>query len=191
MVGDVIPGSPAAAAQLHKGDVILKFDGHDVKNFPTLRHLVSQAEVGKKIDLEISRNGKPIKVTTAIKEQPANYGMIGSVPQPDQPDQSQPPNDQGETNGPLAGIEVGELTPALVQQLDLPGNVRGVVVTKVDPSASNGELQQGDVIEEVNQQPVHSVSEFQKMVNALDPNENQVLSVCRHRTRSFVVVRPQ
>jgi serine protease Do len=191
VVDDVVPGSPAAAAQLQKGDVILKFDGHDVKNFPALRHLVSQAEVGKQIDLEINRNGKPMKVTMAIKEQPANYGVIGSVPQPDQPDQSQPPNEQDENNGPLEGVEVGELTPALVQQLGLPANVRGVVVTKVDPSTGNGELQRGDVIEEVNQQPIRSVSEFQKMVNALDPNENQVLSVCRHRTRSFVVVRPR
>ncbi|MGZ5538651.1 MAG: PDZ domain-containing protein, partial [Chthoniobacterales bacterium] len=65
--------------------------------------------------------------------------------------------------------------------------VRGVVVTKVnDPS---GELRKGDVIEEVNQQPVNSVEEYRKVVAALDPEGTHVLSVCRKRTRSFVVLR--
>ena len=47
------------------------------------------------------------------------------------------------------------------------------------------------VIEEINQQPITSVGEFKQIVNSLDPNETQVLSVCRHRTRSFVVLRPR
>jgi S1-C subfamily serine protease len=54
-----------------------------------------------------------------------------------------------------------------------------------------GELRAGDVIEEINQQPVTSVSEYKKIVSSLDPNGTQVLSVCRHRTRSFVVLRPR
>jgi S1-C subfamily serine protease len=52
-------------------------------------------------------------------------------------------------------------------------------------------LRAGDVIEEVNQQPVNSVSDYKKVVASLDPNGTQVLSVCRHRTRSFVVLRPR
>ena len=55
-----------------------------------------------------------------------------------------------------------------------------------DPS---GELRKGDVIEEVNQQPVTSVAEYRKVLASLDPNGTHVLSVCRRRTRSFVVLR--
>jgi serine protease Do len=88
-------------------------------------------------------------------------------------------------------LEVSDLTPETVRQLDLPNRVRGVVVTKIDPNSNNSELERGDVIEAVNQQPVTSVSEFKKIVNSLDPNQTHVLSVCRHRTRSFVVVRPR
>src|ERR1700682_5968055 len=69
IVDDVVPGSPAAQAQLQKGDVIQKFDGHDVKSFPELRSLVSQVELNKNVELEVLRNGKPMKVTAAIKEQ--------------------------------------------------------------------------------------------------------------------------
>lgn len=62
-------------------------------------------------------------------------------------------------------------------------------MTKVNEEQS--ELRTGDVIEEINQQPVTSVSEFKQIADSLDPNETQVLSVCRHRTRSFVVLRPR
>ncbi len=69
----------------------------------------------------------------------------------------------------------------------MPAGVRGVVVTSVNDTS--GELRKGDVIEEVNQQPVTSVAEYREIVGALDPNGTQVLSVCRGRTRSFVVLR--
>ena len=62
-----------------------------------------------------------------------------------------------------------------------------MIVTKAEDDES--ELRTGDVIEEVNQQPVTSVAEYKEIVSSIDPNETQVLSVCRHRTRSFVVLR--
>jgi len=61
------------------------------------------------------------------------------------------------------------------------------VVTNVDEASS--ELRRGDVIEEVNQQPVTSVAEYRRMVSSLDPTATHVLSVSRGRTRSFVVLR--
>ena len=99
------------------------------------------------------------------------------------------PDDQGTEGGPLDSIQVGELTPEIASQLNIPNGVHGVVITKVDENANSG-LQAGDVIEEINQQPVTSVASFKKMAGALDPNGTQVLSVCRQRTRSFVVLRP-
>jgi S1-C subfamily serine protease len=65
------------------------------------------------------------------------------------------------------------------------------VITGVDPDSGMAELQKGDVIEEINQQPVASVSDFKKIAGSLDPNQPQVLSVCRHRVRSFLVLRPR
>src|SRR4051794_33376204 len=80
VVEDVIPGSPAAEAQLQRGDVIRKFNGHDVRSFTELRSLVSQVELNKKVDLEVARNGKTTTVSTQIKEQPVDYLSARNAP---------------------------------------------------------------------------------------------------------------
>src|SRR5437763_7483252 len=80
VVEEVIPGSPAAEAQLQQGDIIRKFDGQEVNNFDVLRRLVAQTDLNKKVELEIERGGKPMKVTTQIKEQPADYQASGILP---------------------------------------------------------------------------------------------------------------
>src|ERR1700757_1021513 len=192
-VGEVVSGSPAEQAGLQPGDVIRKFDGHDVKNFSTLRTLVAEAPLDKQVELQIVRNGKPLTVKTQIKEQPVDYESArvlprGNQPQPEGPQQ---PNDQETVDSPLASIHVDELTPERARQLDLPPNVQGVLVTDVDPDSGVAELQKGDVIEEINQQPVTSVPEYKKMAESLDPNQPQILSVCRHRARSFLILRPR
>jgi len=191
VVDQVVPGSPAAQAQLQKDDVIRKFNGHEIKNFPALRSLVAQAELNKNVELEVVRGGKPLKVTTQIKEQPMDFQSAGVLPGRSQPQTPAAPNDQTETSGPLTSIHVGDLTPEMARQLDLPNNVRGVVVTNVDPDSGVAELQKGDVIEEINQQAIASVSDYNKIAASVDPSQPQILSVCRHRMRSFLVLRPR
>ncbi len=193
IVEEVMPGSPAAQAQLQRGDVIRKFNGRDITNIYVLRSVLAQAELNKNVELEIVRAGKPLKVTTQIKEQPVDYETSGVLPRRGQPQPQAPgqPNDQGAVSSPLAAIHVDELTPEMARQLNLPNNARGVVVTSVDPDSGVAELQKGDVIEEINQQPVTSVSDYNKIAAALDPSQPQILSVCRHRMRSFLVLRPR
>jgi serine protease Do len=193
VVDQVMAGSPAAQAQLQPGDVIRKFNGRDIKNIITLRNMVGQTELNKNVELEILRDGKPTKVTTQIKEQPQDNQTSSVLPRrgPSQPQTPPQPSDEEAASSPLASIHVGELTPEMASQLDLPSNVQGVLVTGVDPDSGVAELQKGDVIEEINQQPVTSVSDYNKISAALDPSQPQVLSVCRHRARSFLVLRPR
>ncbi len=207
VVSAVMPNSPAAEAKIQRGDVIRKFDGHEIHNIAELQRLVSIVELNKKVDVEIQRGGKPVKLSTQIKEQPANYQLAQALPPagrgrlappaapndpqdedqaPDQ-DQNATPKDGG---GALDGINVRELTPQIAQTLGVPSNVRGVVVTQV-AGAAGGELRAGDVIEAVNQEPVGSLREYQAVLQQLDPSRPQVLSVCRQRSRSFIVVPPR
>src|SRR5213596_3883394 len=95
-VAGVMPGSPAAQAGVQPGDVIRKFDGREVKNFPALRTLVAQTQLNKQVELEIVRNGKPLKVTTQIQVQLIDYESARVSPKRS-PSQPQPPgqsNDQ-------------------------------------------------------------------------------------------------
>src|SRR5881409_3329204 len=95
-VAEVMPGSPAAQAQLQPGDIIRKFNGRDVNNIVALRNMVGQAELDKNVELGIVRDGKPSKVTTQIKEQPQDYNTSSISPNR-APSQSQNPgqsNDQ-------------------------------------------------------------------------------------------------
>jgi len=192
-VGEVVSGSPAEQAGLQPGDVIRKFDGHEVQNLRALRTLVAQAPLDKQVELQLVRNGKPVTVKTQIKEQPVDIESARVLPRGNQPQPQGPqqPDDQETVDSPLASIHVGELTPEMARQLDLPRNVKGVLVTDVDPDSGVAELQKGDVIEEINQQAVTSVSDFKKIAGSLDPTQRLVLFVCRQRARSFVVLQPR
>ena len=191
-VAEVMPGSPAAQAGVQPGDVIRKFDGREVKNFTALRTFVAQTPLNKQVELDIVRAGKPVKMTTKIKEQPIDYQTSVVPPGQKQPQQRPgQPSDQEAAAGPLASIHVVELTPETARHFDLPANVQGVLVSGVDPDSGVAELQKGDVIEEINQQPVTSVADYNKIDAALDPSQPQVLSVCRHKMRSFLVLRPR
>jgi len=193
VVDDIVSDSPADEAQMKKGDVIRKFNGHDVKTFNELKTFVSQVDLNKKVDVEVMRNGKLVKLAATIKEQPVDYKTTRINPRESPPPSKRQtpaePEDQPDESGAFGSIEVGELTQDMARRLDLPRSVRGVMVTKINDDES--ELRTGDVIEEVNQQPVTSVADYKKIVSSLDPNETQVLSVCRRRTRSFVVLRPK
>jgi len=197
-VADVVAGSPAAQAGVQPGDVIRKFDGRDVKNFAALRSLVAQTQLNKQVELEIEREGKPIKVKAQIQEQPMDYQTSGVMPrrnppQPQTPQRQAPgqPRDEEVSSDVFASIHVQELTPQMAIQLDLPANVKGVLVTSVDADHGVAGLQKGDVIEEINQQPITSVADYKKVAASADPSRPQVLSVCRHRVRSFLVLRQQ
>jgi serine protease Do len=133
------------------------------------------------------RNGKPVKVATEIKEQPVDYQTTRVAPRPGAPQAPPEAGEPGEKAGPFADIEVAELTPELARRLDVPNTVHGVVITKTEDNSND--LRTGDVIEEVNQQPITSLADYKKIASATNPNQTQVLSVCRHRTRLFVVLR--
>ena len=199
LVVSVVPNSPAAEAKLQRGDIIEKFNGHEVHNIIELRRLVAQVELDKKVELQLSRNGKPVTTSAQIREQPQNYETARlqppnsralPPPSPNEPeDEDQQPGGAAPNESAMGSIAVRELTPELAQSLGVPPNVHGVVVAQVGENA--GQLRPGDVIEAINQDGIESVQDFDKTVQSLDPSQPQVLSVCRQRTRSFVVIKPR
>lgn len=82
------------------------------------------------------------------------------------------------------------LTPSVRDQLGLPSNVTGVVITQVDPNSPAGQygLQEGDVIESVNRQPVHNVTDFNRL--ASQAKGQTLLRINRQGNGVFVVISP-
>ena len=182
MVAAVVPNSPAAEASIQRGDLIQKFDGHEVRNILELRRLVSQVELDKKVEVQVTRNGKPVTLSATIKEQPAGLrsgarcsrispARLRRLRLTNQRMIRTRPTTSG--NGILGSIEVQELTPQLANKLGVPPSVRGVVIARVGAEISGAQLRAGDVIEAINQNPVTSVQDYQEAVQSLDPTASR------------------
>jgi serine protease Do len=98
----------------------------------------------------------------------------------------------GPPDSALSGISVDSLTSETARRLNLPPGVRGVVVTDVDPDsgAADAGLRRGDMIEEVNRQPVTSAGEFEAALQKAS-KQSVLLRVRRGDRASFVVVKPR
>jgi serine protease Do len=185
LVTDVTPGSPAEKAGIIRGDVIRKVNGYEVKDTVALVNRIAESDIGSNLTIDLVRDGESKTVMAQVIEQPADLAARLNRNQ-NAPDPS--PNSQ---NAVFAGIEVKNLTPQLRSQANVPASVNGVIVTRVDPSSGVAqELRPGDVIEQINRQPVANVDEFQSMVSRLDPDRPVMVGMARNRQRSFVIIQP-
>jgi serine protease Do len=152
VVGDVTPNSPAQEAGVHRGDILLEVNGKPVANSNQLRNNISMMQPGTEIKLKLLRDGSERDLTVKLKEMPTETAMAR-------------PGDDDSTKA-LDGVEVSNLSPNMAERLGLPESSTGVMVTDVDPSSkiADAGLRKGDVIQEVNHQPVKNVSEFQSAV---------------------------
>ncbi len=150
VVSDVQKASPAARAGLQRGDVIVSFQGKDVTSASGLRNAVALQSPGALVKMGVLRNGQNTTMQVRLGETPGKE-QAGAGP--------------ASTQNELKGLSLAPLNARLRQQFDLPADInQGVVVTDVSragPAAAMG-LRKGDVILEVNRQPVSSASDFAK-----------------------------
>jgi serine protease Do len=164
----VEPGSPAEKAGLKGGDVITSVNGKQVKTGNDLVNPIAQAPIGSKVKLNYVRD-RAQKETTAVVEDrtrvfPTQAGRVG-----DQPGEGVPAE---------FGLRVDGLTPERASRVGMEGQ-KGVLVTEVDPASFADDLgfNRGDVITEINRQPISSVDDYKKAVAKLKPGENVVFKV--------------
>lgn len=184
LVSEVLPNSPAAAAGVKVGDVVTAIDGKPVDSAAVLRNAVAQSPVGKNISLEVLRNNRRESLNVKIAERPKEMAQR----------EPQNPGGQHEPEQPsaLAGIAVQDLTPDAIRELGLAPGTRGVVVTNLVPSspAAAAGVQPGDVIVEVNRQPVRSVADLKRIASKLKEKDSALLLINRQGGRVFLVVKP-
>jgi serine protease Do len=185
LVTDVTPGSPAEKAGIIRGDVIRKVNGYEVKDTVALVNRIAETEIGSNLTIDLVRDGAAKTVTAQVVEQPAD--LVARLNR----NQSPPGPTGASQNAVFAGIEVQNLTERLRAEAKVPPNVNGVIVTQVDPNSTAAqELRPGDVIEQINRQPVSNVDEFQSVVGQLDPDRPVMVGMARSRQRSFVIIQP-
>ncbi len=174
---DLTPGGPAEKAGLKTGDVIRKLNGNTIEDANQLTAMVTNLTPGTVATLDILRDGQPITIKVTLGERPsdlaARVGAGGGVEE-----------------GALRGISVDNLTPTIRDQAGIPPNVMGVVITQVDPNSPAAQygLQEGDVIESINRQPVRNVGDFKKL--AAQAKGQTLLRINRQGNGVFVVVSP-
>ena len=153
LVTTVDPESPAGKAGFKEGDFVIEFNGLKVKDMRQLRLLVSQTAPGRKVTLRLLRDGKEKTLTATLGEMPKEELARNGQLQPGERGQSK--------TDALDGVEVTDLDAQARREADIPNQVRGALVTKVeeDSNAAEAGLRAGDVIIEIDRQAVHNSDE--------------------------------
>jgi len=149
-VQGVEPGKGADKAGIKPGDVITKVNGRSVNPDETLSFIVAGLNVGTKVPIELMRDGKRVNVTAEIGQRPSEDELtrFGQAQGDDDNFSDQDPKSTQQAAQQLLGISVTELTPNIARQLGLGQEVKGAVITAVDPSTDAGAkgLRRGDVV---------------------------------------------
>lgn len=145
MVAEVVPDTPAAKAGLKEGDVIIEFNGKKVEDRRHLRLMAAQTAPDTKSTVKFIRDGKTKTLSLTLGELPASQAGLRSG------GEREPQNLDA-----LDGVEVADLDGRTRRQFGIPNSVRGALVMNVDEDSNAAEagLRPGDVILEVNREPV-------------------------------------
>jgi serine protease Do len=177
IVTDVQPGTPGAKAGLRSGDVITAIDGQPVDSASRLSLVVGEAPPGTRMGLDVLRDGKAehISVATVVK------------PNGDRRDGDELA--QSDDTGVLNGVAVGDIDGNARRELDLPDRLSGAVITGVDPgsAAARAGLREGDVILEINRQPVTSAKTAVDLSSGAS-NKKTLVKLWSHGSTVYVVV---
>ena len=165
LVSDVTTGSPADAAGIKSGDVIVEFNGKPVENASQLKLHVAETAPGSSVPVVVNRNGETKDLNITVRERAKNE--LASAKR------EQGQNGQGDA---LHGVAVGELDQQTREELKVPVNIHGALVSEVSPNSAAYEagLREGDVILEINHQPVKNAQDAVNLTNSRSGNETLV-----------------
>ncbi|MFI0843481.1 DegQ family serine endoprotease [Mesorhizobium sp. IMUNJ 23232] len=163
LVAGIIKGGPVDNGTILAGDVILKFDGKDVKDMRDLPRVVAESPVGKAVDVLIVRKGveQTVKVTLGRLEDGEKQASAEESAGEEQ--------EQAVTTASVLGMTVGELNDETRKKFEIAGDVSGVVITEVEPKSLAAErgILAGEVITEIAQESVSSPKDVMDRIGAL------------------------
>ncbi len=175
LISNVTPGGPGDKAGLKTGDIILQMNGKDVADSNVFRNQVAATPPGTEVTLAILRDKAQQQVRVRLAELTDQQALTQG-------------GQGGGNEGGRLGITVQPLTPEIASRLGVRAGTEGVVVTEVDPMgpAAQAGLQAGDLIQEVNRQPVRSVEQMRSALQK--PGGSVLLLIIRGGSRVFLSV---
>ncbi|HZG10242.1 MAG TPA: Do family serine endopeptidase [Allosphingosinicella sp.] len=182
LIRDVTPGAGAARAGIQQGDVVITVNNQPVTPDQSLAYLVSNVRPGTRVPVELIRNGARRTVTVTVGERPSEEELARLNGIEEERPMAEPRENEQSTSQRSAreslGVTVQALTPEIARSLRITDpNVRGLVVSGVNPSSDAGQkLQQGDIILSINQRVTRTPEEAAAAVAAARAaNRNTVL----------------
>ena len=174
LVANVSKDGPAEKAGVKVGDVIVEFDGKEVRDSADLPIIVARTAVDKKVPMKVLREKKEVTLNVAVGEL-KDEEVVASVPE------------KGEL-----GMTVQNLTPQLAENLGLD-KADGVVVTAIEPGSAADEagIRRGDVIVEVDRKPVRGVEDYRKAIDGSRKGRGLLFLVRRGESTLFLALKPQ
>jgi serine protease Do len=165
LVQDVTNGSPAERAGLHTYDIILEVEGRDVGTNEELIREISARQPGTTTRLGILRDARHLTVHVKLAERPlredTDHDALDNRSLPRVPEPAP------------ADVPLGLTIRDMSGRLEVPDSVRGVMVSRVDPTgaAFSASIRRGFVIMEINRRPVRSLADYQRVVRAAKPGD--------------------
>ncbi|MBW2038021.1 MAG: DegQ family serine endoprotease [Deltaproteobacteria bacterium] len=174
LISEVIPDTPAEKGGLKKADVVLEYDGKEVKDRYQFTKMVGRTPIGKKVKIVVLRKGKHKTLSLTIGE--LKEKQVAAT-KPEEIDRW--------------GLKVQDVTPELAAHLGLPDD-EGVVITEVEPGSPTQEagLRGGDVIIEVEHHRIRDLGEYRKYIGRYKKKRTLLLTVRMkaHNYHTFFVV---
>ena len=183
LVGEVEPNAPAAKAGIKPGDVIVAVNGKKVTDARELRLIIGSMAPGTKVQIDIMRDGQTNTFNVQLAEMPASAAG-------ERTDTSSQDTTQPEKTSVFGGVTVANLTGTIRTTLNLPKDVQGAVIADIDAdsAAAKAGLREGDVIQEVNKQPVKSAKDLAAISRRLKPNDKILMRVYSQGRSSYVAL---
>ncbi len=177
LISQVFAGSPAEKSGLKGGDIILSVDGHRISDVRRLTRKIAAMPPGHKAAVVLLTDGKKRTLTVTLGERgKGELRALGRGEPGEKPQQA----DLGLTLEPLTGRQA--------RQLGVSENLRGLVVTAVDPGGeAAGLIRRGDIVIEVNRMRVRSISDFKRALSR-GKKGKVLIKIQRGDTRVYLVI---
>src|SRR3954449_12570276 len=174
LVQDITAGSPADRAGVRPYDVITALDDRAIGNDDQLIREIAARAPGSAARLRVVRDGRDQTLVVKLSERPARERA-------DKADTPAGPPERGklDPDALLLGLTVRDIDHALADRLELPKQMRGVLITRVEALSSSfdGGIERGTVLLEINRQHVESVADYRRIARAARPGDVLTLYV--------------